>query len=336
MPREYTHSGFESLIKNLRILIDLKMDYILAHFEAEVSAQIKNTASVNQKLLDAIRYSLLSGGKRLRGSLVLLGIDQELGFLDNIPIFEDEKSPDILKQYIIDDFNTDNKVKENNITVLNVALSVAVALEMVHEYSLIHDDMPCMDNDDLRRGKPSCHNKFGESIALLAGNSAMLYAFKILSISHGAHMNHEVANKLMYNLSLVAGVDGIMSGQTIDIGLINEHNAKNTIDQDSLLELYKMKTGALFSYAFSAGAIMSQEEDTIIEDFALCGYGFGIAFQIYDDILDGDMLESSSGFFSMSDVFIKLEEIKSTLVNIDSQTKHFQNFLEYFKNKIGN
>ena len=158
------------------------------------------------------------------------------------------------------------------------ALDSACALEMIHTFSLIHDDLPCMDNDDFRRGKPSCHKQFGEDIALLAGDALENYAFDV--ISSDEKLSFEQRIKVIKVLSEAVGVMGMIGGQTVDV-----QNVGKPFDAELLLKMYSMKTGALIKCACVMGCICAERYDMIpaAEEYA---EALGLAFQIVDDILD--------------------------------------------------
>lgn len=158
------------------------------------------------------------------------------------------------------------------------ALSAACAIEMIHAFSLIHDDLPCMDNDDYRRGKPSCHKAFDEATALLAGDALQNKAFEI--ISNDGKLSDTVKVKLISCLSKAVGVQGMIGGQVIDTSCQSELTTS-----ESLLEMYRMKTGALIAAACEMGCICAKAYDksSSAKKFGEC---LGLAFQIVDDILD--------------------------------------------------
>jgi Geranylgeranyl pyrophosphate synthase len=197
----------------------------------------------SKKLLDSMHYSLFAGGKRLRPFLVL-------------------------------EFT---KLLGGDITE---AASYASALEMIHTYSLIHDDLPCMDNDELRRGKPTNHIVFGEATALLAGDSLLTDAFSVLCVNQFSDKQNIAAVKL---LSLAAGPLGMAVGQQIDLSC-----EENQVSEDVLIMLQQKKTGALFTAActlgcLAAGYFSNSDEFCLASEFA---ERIGLAFQITDDILD--------------------------------------------------
>lgn len=161
------------------------------------------------------------------------------------------------------------------------ALPFAVAIEMIHTYSLIHDDLPCMDNDDIRRGMPSCHIKYGEQYALLAGDALLTRAFGVIVESELAHENPEIAIKAIKALSELSGVNGMIGGQVID--LINEN--KNA-DIGILKTMDSLKTGALIRCAAYLGVICTDTDEEKIKIADIYAEKIGHAFQIVDDILD--------------------------------------------------
>ncbi len=195
-----------------------------------------------KRLMEASRYSLLNGGKRIR--------------------------PVIMMEFC--------RLCGGNPTD---ALDFAIALEMIHTYSLIHDDLPCMDNDDMRRGKPSCHKAFGEDIALLSGDTLLTEAF---FISSNANVSADKALKAISYLSSNAGLHGMIGGQVLDLSF-----EENTPDVTQLQDMYMRKTSALLIAAASIGCIIAGKDDEeTLKSAAKYGYNLGLAFQIVDDILD--------------------------------------------------
>ncbi len=195
----------------------------------------------HSNVLDAARYSLTLGGKRIRPILML-------------------------------EFAKVCGADEKNV------LPFAVALEMIHTYSLIHDDLPCMDDDDLRRGKPSCHIKFGEDIALLAGDTLLTESFGV-AMKSGAHLDRML--KALDVLRDRAGADGMIGGQVMDLAF-----EKEKPDAKSLETMYLKKTGALLSAAAEIGCILAGADERTIELSRQFALKLGLAFQIVDDILD--------------------------------------------------
>ena len=200
-----------------------------------------------KRVAEAMRYSVMNGGKRLRPFLVA-----ETGKLFGL------------------DFEQ--------------TINTAVALECLHSYSLIHDDLPAMDNDDLRRGKPTCHKAFDEATAILAGDGLLTYAFELLA-QEKTHPDAFIRNKLISALARGAGAfDGMVAGQMLD--LLAEENKTDLEPEKLINHIEEMKTGRLISFACQAGAVLGQAPQT--QSLALHNYsrGIGIAFQITDDILD--------------------------------------------------
>lgn len=193
-------------------------------------------------LSESMLYSLKAGGKRLRPLLTLA----------------------VLKTF-------NHKIGEDE-------LKVSSALELLHTYSLIHDDLPAMDNDDLRRGKATNHVVYGEGLATLAGDALLTLAFQWLTDNNLTNVKKV---QLVLELSKKAGPSGMVAGQAIDI--LNE-NKPLTLDQ--IKHLHEQKTGDLIRYALIAGGIMSDRESEVIHLLDDFGADYGLAFQIYDDILD--------------------------------------------------
>ncbi|RDI45167.1 polyprenyl synthetase family protein [Aquicella lusitana] len=158
----------------------------------------------------------------------------------------------------------------------------ASSVEIIHTYSLIHDDLPCMDNADLRRGKPTCHKAFGEGIAVLTGDALHTLAMQIIS-SHPASLKTDRRLQMMEVLSKACGPFGMAAGQTFDITVMNDGD----ISADLLDDIYKLKTGALFTACIELGRLASADDDEFnqqaLQQFGDC---IGFAFQIQDDILD--------------------------------------------------
>jgi farnesyl diphosphate synthase len=204
-------------------------------------------AGPEKRVVQAMEYSVMNGGKRLRPFLVC-----ECAALFSVP---EEKS-----------FRT------------------AAALEMLHSYSLIHDDLPAMDNDDLRRGKPTCHKQFDEATAILAGDGLLTYAFEIIS-DEKTHPRPVIRSRLVKLLAEAAGAfNGMIAGQMLDL---YAENLKNPAEPEKLIKnIEEMKTGRLLRYACEAGAVLGNAQGEKYQ--ALIDYSrrIGIAFQIADDILD--------------------------------------------------
>ncbi len=220
--------------------------------EEFLKTALPSTDCIQHSVLDAMRYSLLAGGKRLRAMLVL----EFCRLCGGKP---------------------------------ETALPFAAALEMIHAYSLIHDDLPCMDDDDLRRGKPSCHIAYGEAIALLAGDGLLTYAFETASRPI-LELDPQRQLKAVQVLSKAAGTYGMIGGQVVDI----EHE-DTPIDRETLSLLHKMKTGALICAAAHLGCIAAGASPEQEKAADLYAQNLGLAFQITDDILDAVGEESLLG-----------------------------------------
>src|SRR5215470_12765620 len=203
------------------------------------------------RVFDAMRYSSLGGGKRLRAFFVLAGAT----------LFK--------------------------VSALS-ALRTASAIEFVHAYSLIHDDLPAMDDDDLRRGKPSCHKQFDEATAILAGDALQALAFEVLA-HEATHGDPAVRVALVAELAKAAGANGMVGGQMLD--LLAETQPEMSIG--AITRLQRLKTGALISFSCTAGAILGKAADPLRVALAAYAHDLGLAFQIVDDLLDveGDAAE---------------------------------------------
>lgn len=161
------------------------------------------------------------------------------------------------------------------------ALPFACAVEMIHCYSLIHDDLPCMDDDDMRRGKPSCHKQHGESTALLAGDALLTRAFEITAGSALAGKSPSAAIKAVAALAQYAGVSGMIGGQVLDLS-----GEQEPLSAENLKKMHALKTGALIRCACTLGALCAGAGDDAAESAGAYGENLGLAFQMVDDILD--------------------------------------------------
>lgn len=196
----------------------------------------------NNQLYEAMSYALFAGGKKIRSYLTVSAFD----------LFE---------------------IKEES------AIAVAAAIECVHSYSLIHDDLPSMDNDDFRRGKESTHKKFGESTAILAGNSLLTIAFEILTNNY-LDLEKEVKSDLVFALASCSGHLGIAGGQFLDLSF--EGKAQN---EKTIIDMQNKKTGELMGFCTEAAAIVAKKKEDR-EKLKKIGLDIGLLFQIADDLLD--------------------------------------------------
>jgi geranylgeranyl diphosphate synthase type II len=209
-----------------------------------------------EQLREAMRYSLLAGGKRLRPILCLAACELAGGDSEQ-------------------------------------ALSTAVALEMIHTMSLIHDDLPAMDNDDLRRGRPTNHKVYGDAVAILAGDALLTRSFEMVAL-RSPGVAPERLLKVVGELSVVAGAPGLVGGQVVDL----ECEGKQ-VDLDTLEFIHLHKTGALLSACVICGALIGGAKEDLIAALRIYARGIGLAFQIIDDILDvtasSDVLGKTAG-----------------------------------------
>lgn len=206
----------------------------------------------NNKLHQAMRYSVLGEGKRLRPILVIA--TAELGGLERQKV-----------------------------------MPLACAIEFLHSYTLIHDDLPAMDNDDWRRGKLSCHRAFGENIAILAGDALQALCFEVLTFLSSSFPPQKVV-EITKEVALAAGSKGVVGGQLKDLELENI----TTIQEKELLEVYEKKTSILFEVAVRSAAKLFDLDEQSLNQLTLYGYHLGLAFQIRDDILDSEVEQKRS------------------------------------------
>jgi len=197
----------------------------------------------NSQLIPVMKYGLFSGGKKIRSKILV-----DIGSLLSI------------------DYKT--------------LIAIGAAVECIHAYSLIHDDLPCMDNDKMRRGKPSAHIKFGESTAVLAGNSLLTMAFEILA-NPTLKLSEKIKINLIKKLSECSGHLGIAGGQYLDLSY-----EKKKISKKKIIEMEIKKTGKLFSFCCVAPAIIKKKSSKEIKFFENIGSGIGLLFQISDDLID--------------------------------------------------
>jgi farnesyl diphosphate synthase len=159
--------------------------------------------------------------------------------------------------------------------------SIAVAIELIHTYSLIHDDLPSMDDDDLRRGQPSCHRQFDEATAILAGDALQALAFEILAAEPGLRDKPSQQLAIILGLARACGASGMAGGQVLDLASLGEQ-----ISQQELEDIHSFKTGELFQFATLAPALMANVSSQQIEALSRFGKLTGLAFQVFDDLLD--------------------------------------------------
>jgi farnesyl diphosphate synthase len=214
-----------------------------AEVEATLDGVLSKDGAPDQRIYDAMRYTTLGGGKRLRPFLVL----QSAGLFD-VPRAS--------------------------------ALRTGAALELIHCYSLVHDDLPAMDDDDLRRGKPTVHKEFDEATAILAGDGLLTLAFEVVS-DPATHPDADIRAALVLELAKAAGVRGMVAGQMIDL-----EAEEKTLDLSEITLLQQLKTGALIGYGCEAGAILGRATSDARTALRRYADTLGLAFQIADDLLD--------------------------------------------------
>ncbi len=188
----------------------------------------------------------------------------------------------------------------------NQCFRLAIAIEIIHSYSLIHDDLPSMDDDDFRRGKLSTHKKFNEATAILAGDALHDLAFEILS-NPLTHKSASVRIKLVNNLAKLIGHQGLAGGQSLDLIYENNNKKKNNI-----INMYKLKTGSLFQFCFSTPFMLTNHKKEIIEFYRKFGLLFGLVFQIIDDLIDENISFKTIGKTPGKDK----KQGKSTLLSV--------------------
>lgn len=255
-------NDLEEAISNVSELIEDRLDELL---QPLVSASQQTILAFDQKVtaldtehessntvLDAMRYAALSGGKRLRPFLT---------------------------------------VASSNLFGVSgdSAVTAAAAVELIHTYSLVHDDLPAMDDDDLRRGKPSCHIKFGEAAAILAGDALLTYAFEIL-VEENTHPDPSVRCQLVRAVSRAAGQQGMVGGQMMDVEAENEE-----LNVDQIIRLQRLKTGELFAISCEIGAILGKAPQNMRTVLRAYAHDLGLAFQITDDLLDAEGTREDTG-----------------------------------------
>jgi farnesyl diphosphate synthase len=221
------------------------MEYVAGAVGMTLSALLPLPAGPESRALDAMRYGALGAGKRLRPFLVVASGD----------LFD-----------VAHDFS----------------LRVAAAAEMVHCYSLIHDDLPCMDDADLRRGRPSVHRQYDEATAVLAGDALLTLAFEVLAVP-ATHVDAEVRSELVRALAAAAGPAGMVGGQAIDLSA-----SAQDLDPAAITRMQSLKTGAMIGFCCEAGAILGHADPPKRHALKAYAHDLGLAFQIADDLLDAE------------------------------------------------
>ena len=265
--------------------------YLLKH-KTSIEAALDESLGPErpEQLREAMRYSLLAGGKRLRPILCLAACE----FVGGDP---------------------------------ELALPTAVALEMIHTMSLIHDDLPAMDNDDLRRGRPTNHKVYGDAVAILAGDALLTRAFEMVSIRTKGVPSERLL-KIIGELSLVAGAPGLVGGQVVDLDCEGKE-----VDLETLEYIHLHKTGALLKACVTCGALIGGADEKLLEALSIYARGIGLAFQIIDDILDvtasSEVLGKTAGKDLIAD-----KTTYPKLLGLDESKKRAENLVREAKEAL--
>lgn len=258
------------------------------YIEDKIESYLPKEEGYQKTIFEAMNYSLRAGGKRLRPILLMEAYK--------------------LCQGQGEDF-----------------VPYSVAMEMIHTYSLIHDDLPALDNDDLRRGKPTNHIVFGEAMAILAGDALLNTAYETMLNAAFKHSRPELSLRAAYEISRGAGIYGMIGGQVVDV-----ESEDKKINKDKLDYIHMNKTGAMIVGSVRAGAILAGIDEDRLESLTKYAENIGLAFQIVDDILDIEGDEKLLGKRVGSD----LDNDKSTypsLLGIDASKKIVENLIEEAK-----
>ena len=270
--------------------------------ETVLAQVLPEPAGPQKRIVDAMRYAALGGGKRLRPFL-LIETARMFGY----------ESPGVWK--------------------------AAAALECVHVYSLIHDDLPCMDDDDLRRGKPTVHKAYDEALAVLAGDALLTLAFEILA-QQNIHPDAETRLQLISDLAASSGTNGMIGGQVIDIAAsLNPEKTKQ--DEALITHLQALKTGALMHYAVIAGGRLAGASDDDLHNLGRFANALGLIFQIRDDILDVEGNSATMGKRTRKDLglgkatFVTIYGLEGAKTKAQELGDAAKNALESFTEKSG-
>lgn len=246
-----------------------------------------------EKIYESMRYSLLAGGKRLRPILCLATCELVGGTVE-------------------------------------MAMPTACALEMIHTMSLIHDDLPAMDNDDYRRGKLTNHKVYGEDIAILAGDGLLSYAFEFVA-THTLNVPAHQVLQVIARLGRAVGAEGLVGGQVVDL----DSEGLTDVSEETLTFIHTHKTGALLEASVVCGAILAGAKETEIEGLSRYARNIGLAFQIVDDILDITATQEELGKTAGKDLTAKKVTYPS-LWGIDESRRQAQNLIEAAKAELSN
>ncbi len=251
-------SSFEAFARESRAAVDTMLDRVLPR-----------PPDCPAIVADAMRYSVMAGGKRVRPILVLAAAD-----------------------------GVARASRADAAEARRLALPAACALELIHTYSLIHDDLPAMDDDDLRRGRPTLHTVVGEGQAILAGDGLQAEAFRLI-VREPESADAAVVTRKIRVLDLVAraaGPEGMVGGQAIDLQAVGKgHGAPATLDGAGLVDMHARKTGALIRASAAAGAVMAGAPESLLAHLDRWAADVGLAFQIVDDVLDVEGASAALG-----------------------------------------
>ena len=274
-----------SALKDVALAVNVELDHLLPIPDGPES-----------RVVEAMRYTALDGGKRLRPFLVM----------QSASLFNVAES---------------------------AAIRVACAIEMIHCYSLIHDDLPCMDDDDLRRGRPTCHRQFDEQTALLAGDALQARAFEILTAA-ATHPDPGVRCELVWELAHSSGAAGMVGGQMVDL-----RASEFSMDVAAITRLQQMKTGRLIGFSCEAGAVLGKAPSSLRQALRNYSHDLGLAFQIADDLLDveGDEAEVGKAVNKDADAgkatFVSLLGVERARAQADMLAEQAARHLDVFGEK---
>lgn len=274
-----------------------KFDMYLSKFENYIEKYLDELKKnqVDDNLFESMKYSLTSKGKRIR-PIIMMAFYELCG----------GKSPEVLK--------------------------FALAIEMIHTYSLIHDDLPAMDNDTMRRGKPCNHVKFGEDIALLAGDALLTNAFELISSVNESEIESSKIVKAIGILSQRAGAFGMVSGQAMDL-----QQDISKISKDDILKIYNLKTANLISASAEMGAVAADTNDAYLSAAKNYGKNVGLCFQIIDDILDkeSENIQKFGGIKEAKDYALKLSnQAKNSLEIFEGDSKFLSELADSLSSRL--
>ena len=255
-----------------------KIDEYIGLIDEALKYAINPSGKISEELFKAMEYSLFTGGKRLRPIMAL-------------------KAYELYDNYI------------------HNAMPFAAAIEMIHTYSLIHDDLPSMDDDNFRRGRPTTHKVYGDANAILAGDALLNLAYETM-IKSCVKKPNEKKNRAMYEIAKASGQCGMVGGQVLDIKAENK-----TITEEELLTIYKGKTAALIRVSIVSGAIIGGASDNDINALRKFGTKLGLAYQMQDDILDDKEDKEINKntilkFYSKEEAVEKIETINNEALDI--------------------